>query len=223
MRLFNSEGLGKIYSLPVSKVPVVTEGGAVVQAETAADKTEETKGDTSLPDPTSAARVLAGLLAIVAVAAAFILDALDLAHQGFEPAKVSAANFALFAGFYVAALLIERAGEIVAPIMPPWAAPTNAPPPPGQTGQGPALDADARAAHVKADRAMVMLGINFVAGVVLAAALGLYFMTAIGMEVSRPVDIVLTALVIAGGTKKLHDFMSLVQNKSNPTTGVGAT
>ena len=70
---------------------------------------------------------------------------------------------------------------------------------------------------------MVMLGINFVAGVVLATALGLYFMTAIGMEVSRPVDIVLTALVIAGGTKKLHDFMSLVQNKSNPTTGVGAT
>ena len=223
MRLFNNEGLGKLYSQPVSRVPVVTESGTVVQADAAADETQETKGDKSLPDPTSAARVLAALLAGAAVVGAFILDKLDLAHQSFDPAKIPAANFALFAGFYVAALLIERAGEIVAPIMPPWAAPIYAPPPPGQAGHGPALDADARAAHVKADRAMVMLGINFLAGVALAAALGLYFMTAIGMQVSRPVDIVLTALVIAGGTKKLHDFMTLVQNKNNPTTGVGAT
>ena len=227
MSLFSATA-GKLYSLPVSSVPAVgappvTPAPAVHGEEVAEAAAEETKGDTSLPDPTAAARTVGLILSVLAVVAALLVNALDLTAKAFEPAKIKDANFALFAGFYVAALLIERAGELIAPHMPPWDPPTNAPPAPGTTKPGPALDGDARAAHVKADRGMIMLGVSFLFAVLLAGLLGLYFMTAIGMKVSHTVDTVLTGLVIAGGTKKLHDLMSLIQNKSNPKSGTGAT
>jgi hypothetical protein len=41
----------------------------------------------------------------------------------------------------------------------------------------------------------------------------------IGMQVSHTRDNFFTGLVIAAGTKPLHDFISLIQNKNTPTTG----
>jgi hypothetical protein len=232
MSLF-STAAGKLYSLPVSGVPAAgaapagvpppTPAPAAHGEEVAEAAAEETKGDTSLPDPTARARTVSLILSVLAVVAALLINALDLTAKAFEPAKIKDANFALFAGFYVAALLIERACELIAPHVPTWDPPKNAPPAPGTTEPGPALDGDARTAHVKADRGMIMLGVSFLFAVLLAGLLGLYFMTAIGMKVSPTVDTILTGLVIAGGTKKLHDFMSLIQNRSNPKSGTGAT
>jgi hypothetical protein len=43
---------------------------------------------------------------------------------------------------------------------------------------------------------------------------------AIGMTVrSNTVDTIMTGLTIAGGTKALHDCISLIQNPTNPTSG----
>jgi hypothetical protein len=96
-------------------------------------------------------------------------------------------GFVLFTGFYVAAQAIERVLEIV---LPPGAG----------TAQG------------KADRSLVMSGIAFVLGIGASLALGLRFLTAV--EVGSPprwLDVFITGLVIAGGTKPLHDLIGTIE------------
>jgi hypothetical protein len=128
-------------------------------------------------------------------------------NQPFTPSATAAATFALFAGFYVAAQVIERLMQLISPFIPWWPPPTSA--------TTPAV----RAAHTKADRGTVALGIAAVLGVGASAAGGLYFLTAIGMHVNRLVDIFITGIVIAAGTKPLHDFINLLQKPTSPETG----
>jgi hypothetical protein len=167
--------------------------------------------DQSLPDPTRYARwALAGLM-LLAVALAIVLNATGATGKEFSPAAKTTANFALFAGFYVAAQVIERLLQLISPLLPGWPAPAAL------------TDPAARAAQTKADRANVALGVAAVLGVLASCTLGLFFLKAIGMQVSHTVDAVLTGVTIAAGTKPLHDFISLLQNQTAPKTGTGTT
>jgi hypothetical protein len=168
-------------------------------------------GDSSLPDPTSRGLRFLALCLGLALIAAFATDALGWATRPFKPASTGTADFALFAGFYVAAQLIERLMEVVAPFFPYWAMPADLP-----------KDQAVRAAQIKADRAKAVLGLAILAGVAASAGFGLYFLAAVGMwDVPRTADIFFTAVVIAAGTKPLHDFISSLQNQNSPTTGTG--
>jgi hypothetical protein len=128
-------------------------------------------------------------------------------------------QFALFAGFYVGAQVIERALEVISPLVPypliPW----------WRLPAALAAQADtARAAQVKADRAAILHGLAALLGVVFSCVFGLFFLAAVGMQgISHTVDSIITGFVIAGGVKPLHDFISYLQNRDNPTTSTGTT
>lgn len=102
-------------------------------------------------------------------------------------------KFDLFAGFYVAAQSIERFTEFFSGVCPPLG------------------DDDA----TKADRAWVIGGITLVLGVLTAKSTGLMFLTAIGWtSPSHQLDILATGLILAGGSKSLHDLISAIQTRS---------
>lgn len=179
---------------------------------TASAQAEAGSGDTSLPDPSSTARwFLFGCL-VAAFAVAVITDIAGWVTRPFEPSKAEVANFALFAGFYVAAQLIERLMELVSPLLPLWKLPA-----------GLGADEKARAAQVKADRSKAVLGLATLAGVAASAGFGLYFLSAVGMAIPRMPDIFFTGLIIGAGTKPLHDLITSLQNKNSPVTGTSTT
>jgi hypothetical protein len=63
-----------------------------------------------------------------------------------------------------------------------------------------------------------VLGLALLAGVVISAAFGLDCLRAVGMDVPRMPDIFFTGLIVAAGTKPLHDFITGLQNKNTPNT-----
>jgi hypothetical protein len=198
--------LGKIKTPPKTTAP---QGGGDPPA--GADK--------SLPDPTKFAKWALGALFVAALIVAWGWNHFGNVGTPFVPAKESEANFALFAGFYAAAQVIERLLELISPTLPFWDVPD--PPTPG----GPASEvqmATAKAAQVKADRAAAAHGIAAVLGVGASCAFGLFLLQAIGFHVSNTIDTFSTGIVIGAGTKPLHDFISGLQNKNTPTTGTTA-
>jgi hypothetical protein len=67
-------------------------------------------------------------------------------------------------------------------------------------------------AQAKADRAIVVGGIALLLGIALRLILGLRFLSAV--EVQSPprwLDVFVTGLVIAGGTKPLHDLIGTIE------------
>jgi hypothetical protein len=175
---------------------------------TAVAPTAATGEDASLPDPTLIARIFLGVCVVLAFLVAVVANWQDWATQSFEPAKVEEANFALFAGFYIGAQLIERLMELASPILPLWGLPAGFPD-----------DPKAKVAQVKADRAKAVLGLATLLGVILSAAFGLYFLDSVGMNIPRMPDIFFTGLIIAAGTKPLHDFISGLQKKGGTASG----
>jgi hypothetical protein len=171
----------------------------------AAAPTAAQPGDTSLPDPSNAARAWLFFGVIIAIAAAIVMNLAGLTAKDFTPPKGDF-NFAVFAGFYAAAQIIERLMELVTPLLPV------------DFSSIAAGDNAARAAQAKADRAKEALAVASVAGVVAASAFGLFFLKTIGITTSHTVDALCTGLVIAAGTKPLHDFISLLQNQNAPKT-----
>lgn len=206
---------GKLFALPAGSA--ASPGGAPPPGPQPGTVAKSPEGDASLPDPTPAARTVMVVLLIVGALLAWLLNSRGWTTKPFVPAQDATANFALFAGFYVGAQIIERVGEAVSPLVPFWSPPTMSP-----TGTTP-LDDAAQAAHTKADRAAIMHGITFVAGVGASCGLGLFFLGAIGMRVPHTIDAILTGLTIAGGTKAVHDFTSLLQNAEKPKTGTGSS
>jgi hypothetical protein len=183
------------------------------------------EGDKSLPDPTErAARWAAGSL-LVAAGLALLINGMEWTAAPFDPAKESAANFALFAGFYVGAQVIERLMEFVAPALPygdpgDWLA-ASFPKTDHRFDEFWKLTPEAqaaRSAQIKADRAKVSLGVAAILGVAASGFFGLFFLQSIGMDVSSTVDTLVTGVTIAAGTKPLHDFISNLQNKDNAKT-----
>jgi hypothetical protein len=153
--------------------------------------------------PSTEARVVAILVfSVTLVASLFVCGLAQLSHGA--PFKVNTANFALFAGFFVVAAAIERFIEPLSPLLP----------------------------EKKPDRALYAASIALILGVIVSAVFGLYFMEAIGVRIGQPtthhgvtsltlvtsgqkitrgLDIFITALVIAGGTKPLHDLITTIQ------------
>jgi hypothetical protein len=170
---------------------------------------QSANADTSLPDPTRAAKVTLAAMLGLAVVLAVLLNAFGWTSRAFTPAKEGVADFALFAGFYVAAQVIERLLELVSPLLPFW------PPDPKD-------EAAVQAAHTKADRATLAIGVSTLAGVVASCGFGLYFLAAVGMtSVSHSIDAIVTGLTIGAGTKPLHDLITGIQSKKMPITGTG--
>jgi len=141
---------------------------------------------------------------LLAIAVAMVLNALHLTTRAFVPPPGDV-NFVLLAAFYAAAQIIERTMELVAPLLPAW-------PEKDSTG-------NVRAAYIKADRAKLALGAAAILGVIASAAFGLYFLRVLGIHATHTVDTIATGLLIGAGTKPLHDFISLIQKPTNPTTG----
>jgi hypothetical protein len=160
--------------------------------------------DQSLPDASGFARVTLFVLLLLAVALAMAWNKWWATGAPFDPPKGDF-NFSLFAAFYAAAQIIERVMELAVPLLPIPAIGT---------------DHSVRTAHLKADRAKIALGLAALAGVAASCAFGLFFLQTIGISSpSNTVDALCTGVLIAAGTKPLHDFISLLQNQNNPTTG----
>ena len=108
------EAIGTMSTTPPVAAGTPGGGGTVqVALEKAADQ-----GDKSLPDPTARAGFWAVVLLVVAVVVGIAVNELDLTAAPFNPAEKTEANFALFAGFYVGAQVIERLMEFVSPLLP---------------------------------------------------------------------------------------------------------
>ncbi len=165
--------------------------------------------DQSLPDASGRARwVLFGLLVLAAGVALIWNGVGKIGAPAFTP-TVGGFNFSLFAAFYAAAQIIERLMELAVPLLP-------IPLPQVQ-------DPSARAAQVKADRGKIVLGLAALLGVAVSCGFGLLFLQTIGIKApSNTIDTLATGLLIAAGTKPLHDFISLLQNQNTPTTGTTA-
>lgn len=191
--------LGTIVARPPGPAVAAVEGGAT------------TSTDSSLPDPTKYARQVLLALIMAAAVVAVGMNAAGWTNNAFEPSASTTANFGLFAGFYVAAQVLERLMQLVVPMLPPLPLPASI------------IDETVKAAQIKADRANVTLGVAAVLGVAASNAFGLFFLAAIGMDVSHTVDSFLTGITIAAGTKPLHDFITLIQNKNAPNTGTGTS
>ena len=101
--------------------------------------------DAALPDASSVARFWLFVFLVIAVVVALVWNSQGSTATPFDPAKQQAANFALFAGFYVAAQVIERALELVSPFVPAAL--------PGWSMPADVVGEAAQAAQVKADRA----------------------------------------------------------------------
>ena len=109
--------------------------------------------DKTLPDPSATARLVLFTLIVTALGLAALMNWQGWTGKPFTPATNTTANFALFAGFYVAAQVIERLMQLVSPLVPNLTTFTN-------------KDTDAtKAAQTKADRAPVVLGIAALFGV----------------------------------------------------------
>jgi hypothetical protein len=170
------------------------------------------KTDNTLPDPSTTAKWWLFALAVSSVLVAIVLSKTSVTpakNQLFDSSAENVANFALFAGFYVAAQVIAAALTVIGPFVPPWKPPAEL------------TDPAAKAAQTKADRSALLLGLAALGGVVLSCTLGLYFLEAVGLHASHTVDAIFTGATLAGGAKPLHDFIGLVQNKSAPNTGTG--
>jgi hypothetical protein len=106
-------------------------------------------------------------------------------ETGFTPTS----DFKLFAGFYVVSQALERLLEVFSRVVVP--------------GNG---------ATDKGDRALIVGGISVVAAAIASKALGLYFLAAVGVnDPHRGVDAFVTALLVGGGTKALHDLITRIE------------
>ncbi len=141
-------------------------------------------GEAEGAEPKAAATVGARVVAYILLLVGL---ALAILVKGEAAAFVPKQGFVLFTGFYVAAQAVERLIEFVLP-------------PGGESAQA------------KADRAIVVGGIALLLGIALSLILGLRFLSAV--EVQSPprwLDVFVTGLVIAGGTKPLHDLIGTIE------------
>jgi hypothetical protein len=159
--------------------------------------------------------------AIVAIAVGWVV-VLALHRDGLPAALKVNGDMASFALFYVAAQAIERLIEPFSQLF----LTTSETKKELDSNVARALTtgaaADGEAAAKKQDelnrkrgeRALVLWAVATVLGMLLSGFAGLYFVNAIlaaGSSMSQPLDVLVTGLVIGGGSKPLHDLISNVQ------------
>jgi hypothetical protein len=146
--------------------------------------------------------------ATLAVGLAYCVLGAGLAGWSHDAPFQLDANFALFAGFIVVAGAIERLLEPVLVVVPPY---EERPDP-----HKPEIKEENERA--KADRTLLAYAISLIVGILVSSIFGLYFMEAIGAQISgdkvlRGLDVFITALIITGGTKPLHDVITSIEKK----------
>jgi hypothetical protein len=126
------------------------------------------------------------------------------------------ANFALLAAFVVVAGAIERIIQPLTAVLPPFSGPATL--------------------RAKANRTLVAYGIALIVGIAVSSLFGLYFLETMGVKIGaeagtgeaarwvfandgdkvlRGLDVFLTALIITGGTKSLHDTITSIEKKKD--------
>jgi hypothetical protein len=137
------------------------------------------------------------------------------------------ANFALFAAFIVIAGAIERFIDPSLVVLPPYEKRAV-------TGtDGPSTKASNEVAQ--ADRTLLAFSIALLVGIAISSLFGFYFLETMGVKVGvksgagwtfhgdgekflRGLDIYVTALIITGGTKPLHDLITSIEKKKEALT-----
>ena len=153
----------------------------------AAEQLARNAKDASKSPPASGPPSRTGIIAgAVLLVVALVIGLLPWGDEtGFMPTS----DFKLFAGFYIVAQALERLLEVFARVFVPGTGATD-----------------------KGDRALVMAGVSVVAAVIASKALGLYFLAAVGVEdPHRGVDAFVTALLVGGGTKAIHDLIARIE------------
>ena len=155
--------------------------------------------------------------------AVLIAWALPDSSIAFTPSN----GFVALAGFYIAAQVIERGLEFIQPVL-GWLWPRG---PVVQTAGGtvPALSetgwflpiGEGRTSPAlngrqidlyTTNRTLVTHGLAVLAAAPLCAVFGLYFLESTGYKgLDHHWDTVLSAILISGGTKPLHDFISYIE------------
>lgn len=151
--------------------------------------------------------------AVYALGLGFLWCVLGAGWLGFSralPFQVDA-NFALFAAFIVVAGAIERIIQPLTAVLGPF--------------KGKATP------EANANRTLYAYGIALAIGIIVSSCFGLYFMQTMGVEIGVPdgttgwkfnstweemlrgLDVFLTALIITGGTKPLHDMITSIEKK----------
>jgi zinc transporter ZupT len=143
------------------------------------------------------------------LAPAFLVTALTLAGAlsfmfGYlveQPSvRIDTSGFIITAGLFVGALAIERMTEL---LIAPWVGDI----------------------HGKAGRTVVIGSVTAVLGVITAGSLGLYLLEILTSgtihtgpntdnDLIRSIDILVTGMAIAGGTKPLHDLLSSLEKRT---------
>jgi hypothetical protein len=189
---------------------LISAAKATTRAKVTATTPDAGNSDSSLPDPTAAARSTLFGLVVLALVASVVMNPLKWTGKPFSPSATAMANFALFASFYVAAQVIERLMQLIAPLVPLW---TPYLPHGQRRSQGSAREGrtrDGRARHRVTDRRRCELRLRTVLP-----------------RHGRHTHIahyrrILDRITIAAGTKPRHDLIGLIQNQNTPTTGTGA-
>ncbi len=230
----------------MNDVPAKVDDGEPQKAPASPGKEEETGADEALIPLTGAeaadtwAKIVAGSAMLVGLL--WCLFGAGLAEKSHNPPFQSSVDFALFAAFIVVAGALERFMEPVMLILPPYAKKEAAK---KEEGDSEAETPEQRKAREKADRVLVAFGIAVLAGIFVSSLFGLYFLETMGIKLGamegtgasakwvfdstgdkllRGLDVFITALIITGGTKPLHDMITSIEKKkevaSNAAAGV---
>ncbi len=140
-------------------------------------------------------------------------------------------NFALFAAFIVVAGAIERFLEPLLVVLPPYEKKSSS-----DSSDAEKAELKEGNERAKADRALLAYCIALIIGIVVCSVFGLYFLETMGVSVGmskgsgatetwvfandgekmlRGLDILITALIITGGTKPLHDMIASIEKKKD--------
>lgn len=137
--------------------------------------------------------------AAVCLAGTLLIALIVHKHAPFTPGS----GFLVFGGFYVVAQAIERLIELL----------SLSPLPPNSTAAKAASEEEKKAAEKKttARKTLVFAAFSVLVGAAASVGFGLYFLRAVG--VTSPaywLDVLVTALLLSGGTKALHDLIENV-------------
>jgi len=188
-----------------------------------ADPVPATQPDPILPDPSGTAKLLTLVLMVIAVVLAFAVG--DSGTKAFDPSGKVDADLAFFSGFFLAAQAIERILELIAPFIPFWQIPVHVKVPVVKDDKVAVREDPSGPAELinqkKADRGYVMIAVAVLFGVGASAAMGLYLPEAIGIDVERWLDMIVTGVALSGGTKGLHDLIKALQKAKTPGVTAG--
>jgi len=205
---------------------------------------EDTDGDEALIPLTGAeaadtwAKIVAGSAMLVGLL--WCLFGAGLGEISHNPPFQSSVDFALFAAFIVIAGALERFLEPLMLVLPPYAKKEVAK---KEEGDSETETPEQRKAREKADRVLIAFGIAVLTGIFLSSLFGLYFLETMGIKLGamegsgesakwvfdstgdkllRGLDVFITALIITGGTKPLHDMITSIEKKKEAVSNAAA-